>query len=179
MRIERFFTYYALRTTFYESLWRKTNDTNYFLDTSALVKRYVYETGSDWIQLITTPQESNTLIIARITWVEMLSALARLQREGNISQKNVEAFIKTLQYAFDMQYQIVEFDASLAEEAGRLVQQYPLRAYDSVQLASAIKIQTALAGFQNVSYTFVSADNRLLNVAKITGLSVINPNDFP
>ena len=31
MRIERFFTYYALRTTFYESLWRKTNDTNEFL----------------------------------------------------------------------------------------------------------------------------------------------------
>ena len=28
MRIERFFTYYAIRTTFYESLWRKTNDTN-------------------------------------------------------------------------------------------------------------------------------------------------------
>ena len=36
MRIECFFTYYAIRTTFYESLWRKTNDTNHKSNSSYL-----------------------------------------------------------------------------------------------------------------------------------------------
>ena len=42
----------------------------YFLDSSALVKRYVTETGSDWIRALTDPPARNPLIIARITWVE-------------------------------------------------------------------------------------------------------------
>ena len=54
----------------------------YFLDSSALVKRYVTETGSDWIRALTDPTVRNSLIIARITWVEVLSALAHRWREG-------------------------------------------------------------------------------------------------
>ena len=54
----------------------------YFFDSSALVKRYVAEIGSTWIESLIDPQTGNRLIIARITWVEVLSALARLQREG-------------------------------------------------------------------------------------------------
>lgn len=153
--------------------------TAYFLDTSALIKRYVYETGSDWVRAITDLQANNKLIVARVTWVEVLSALARLQREGNVEESDIITSIKAFRYAFDTQYQIVELDAVLAEEAGQLVQKYPLRAYDGVQLASALKIRTALAKFEAVSYTFVSADNRLLETARITELSIINPNDFP
>lgn len=46
------------------------------------------------------------------------------------------------------------------------------------EIGSALKIRTALVGFEAVSYTFVSADNRLLEVARSIDLSVINPNDF-
>jgi predicted nucleic acid-binding protein len=57
----------------------------YFIDSSALVKRYVAETGTAWIQEITAPFSGNQLIIARITWVEVFSALARRQREDGLS----------------------------------------------------------------------------------------------
>jgi hypothetical protein len=50
--------------------------TIYFLDSSALVKRYVPEVGTTWIQTL-APDANNQLYIARITWVEVLSALAR------------------------------------------------------------------------------------------------------
>jgi len=36
----------------------------YFLDTSALVKRYVPELGSNWIQSITVPAAGNFLAIS-------------------------------------------------------------------------------------------------------------------
>jgi uncharacterized protein len=54
--------------------------TTYFLDSSALAKRYLPEIGSPWIRQITDPANQNDLFIARITWVEVLSA--RRQREG-------------------------------------------------------------------------------------------------
>jgi predicted nucleic acid-binding protein len=151
----------------------------YFLDSSALVKRYVNETGSIWVQAITAPQTGNKLIIARITWVEVLSALARLQREGNLPPTNVTKAVQAFQYHLDTQYQVVELDRPLAQAAGQLVQRHPLRAYDSVQLASALKLQPAFASATSASLTFVSADNRLTSVAQTEGLLTDNPNNYP
>ncbi|WP_316433832.1 type II toxin-antitoxin system VapC family toxin [Leptolyngbya sp. NK1-12] len=54
----------------------------YFLDSSALLKRYVPEVGTAWIQSITDAQNQNLLIVAHIAWVEISSAIARRQREG-------------------------------------------------------------------------------------------------
>jgi uncharacterized protein len=56
-----------------------------FLDSSALVKRYVEESGSAWIKTLTEPKARHKLIIARIAWVEILSAFARRQREGTFA----------------------------------------------------------------------------------------------
>jgi uncharacterized protein len=56
--------------------------TAYFFDTSALVKRYIDETGSQWIRSLTDLQSENKIIVAGITFVELLSALSRLQRES-------------------------------------------------------------------------------------------------
>jgi uncharacterized protein len=51
----------------------------YCLDTSALLKRYVPEIGTHWMQSIADPQNQHLLIIAQITWVEIHSAIARRQ----------------------------------------------------------------------------------------------------
>jgi uncharacterized protein len=150
-----------------------------FLDSSALVKRYVDEVGSDWVRSITAPQANQRLFIARITWVEVLAAFARLRREGVLSLENVTAVTQTFRYDFDTQYQLIELDQSLAQLAGMLAQKHPLRAYDSVQLASAVKLQPILAQFPNAFLTFVTGDRRLLAIAQAEGLYTDNPNDHP
>jgi uncharacterized protein len=150
-----------------------------FLDSSALVKRYVDEIGSDWVRSITAPQANQRLFIARITWVEVLAAFARLRREGVLSLENVTAVTQTFRYDFDTQYQLIELDQSLAQLAGMLAQKHPLRAYDSVQLASAVKLQPILAQFPNAFLTFVTGDRRLLAIAQAEGLYTDNPNDHP
>ena len=66
----------------------------YFLDSNALVKRYVPELGSEWIQALADSGTGNILIIARITWVEVLSALARRQREGSLSSTDLNLVIQ-------------------------------------------------------------------------------------
>ena len=61
----------------------------YFLDSSALVKRYIPEIGSAWLNAIASPSTGNLIIISRITWVEVLSALARRQGEGSFSEAEI------------------------------------------------------------------------------------------
>ena len=151
----------------------------YFLDSSALVKRYVAEIGSTWIRALTAPDARNPLIIARITWVEVLSALARRQREGSLTSGDVAQAIQAFRYDMNTQYQVSELDPPLAEAAGELVTQHPLRAYDAVQLASALRVQSDLVRTEAPALTFLTADNRLVAVAQAEGLLTDNPNRHP
>jgi predicted nucleic acid-binding protein len=151
----------------------------YFLDSSALVKRYVPETGSAWIQAIADAATGNLLIIARITWVEVLSALARRQRDSSLSAPDVDLIIQRFRFDLNNQYQVVELDRALAESAGQLVNQYPLRAYDAIQLASVLRIQPTFATATSTSLVFLTADDRLLTIAQTAGLLTDNPNNHP
>lgn len=150
--------------------------TAYFLDSSALVKRYVQEVGSTWVQTITSERAGNEILVARITWVEVLSAFARLQREDNLPADDRTAVVQAYQDDFDTQYQVVEFDRSVSLLAGVLVQRHPLRAYDSVQLASALMLNSVFSRFPYASFRFVTADQRLLTIAQAEGLPVDDPN---
>jgi uncharacterized protein len=153
--------------------------TPYFVDSSALVKRYVPETGSAWIQALLALQTGNSLFIARITWVEVLSALARREREGSLTPTDRTLIIQRFRSDLNNQYQVIELDAKLAETAGELVEQYPLRAYDAVQLASVNRIQPAFATEQSTSLIFLTSDDRLSAVAQALGLLTDNPNHHP
>ncbi len=153
--------------------------TAYFLDSSALVKRYISETGSAWVQLQTDQETGNLLFIARITWVEVISALARRQREGSLTSADVAFVENEFRSDLNNQYQVIELDSTLAQTAGQLVGQYPLRAYDAVQLASVLRIQPAFATTQSTQLIFLTADNRLSAIATALGLLTDNPNNHP
>lgn len=151
----------------------------YFLDSSALVKRYVTERGSLWVRRITAPAMRHGIIIARVTWVEVLSALARRQREGNLSPGDVSRVVQSLRYDLETQYQIAEISHQIVERAGHLVMRHPLRAYDAIQLAAAVHIHDVLVQTGAATLIFVSADDRLVAAAQAEGLTAENPNLYP
>jgi predicted nucleic acid-binding protein len=150
----------------------------YFLDSSALVKRYVPELGSQWVETITNLNSGNLLIISRLAWVEVLSALARRQREGTLEMADANLITAKFRSDLNTQYQLVEIDQILVEMAGKLVNQYPLRAYDAVQLASALKVRSALPTSFSPNFTFLTADANLFTIAQVTGLQVDDPTDI-
>jgi len=150
----------------------------YFLDSSALIKRYVVEIGSPWIKTLTDSQTGNSLLLVRITWVEVLSAFARRQREGGITAAEVAALIAKFRSEFNSRYRVIEVDLALVEKAGELIVQYLLRAYDAVQLAAALRVQSVLTSIPETQLIFVSADNRLLDIAQSAGLAIDNPNNY-
>jgi len=150
-----------------------------FLDSSALVKRYITETGSAWIRIITARSAHNRIIVARIAWVEVLSAFARRQRESSLTPADVTQAIQNLRYDLDTQYQVAEVTRSLTETAGELVLRHPLRAYDAVQLAAALQIHVALSQVKAAPLIFVSADDKLVAAAQAEGYLAENPNLYP
>jgi predicted nucleic acid-binding protein len=60
----------------------------YFVDTSALVKRYIAEIGSQWMVSWTESVTNNVIVVSEIAYVEIRSAIARRVREGSLSRVN-------------------------------------------------------------------------------------------
>ena len=148
----------------------------YYLDTSALVKRYVAEDGSRWLETAIFQSTDNMVLISRITVVEMRSALARRRREASIQPHDHADALSALSEDCLLRYRFVELESPVVDLAGELLDQYPLRAYDAVQLASALVVHRLLIEANLAPLTFVSADDKLLTVARAAGLQTDNPN---
>lgn len=151
----------------------------YFLDSSALVKRFSTESGSAWILGIVRPSLNNFLAIATITGAEVVSALTRKLRGNKLSQRQYNNAIRRFEREFAIRYFGTDVTASLVENAMSLAKRHGLRGYDSVQLAACL-IVADTRRFLNLSpIIFVSADNDLNIAALAEGLKVENPNDHP
>jgi predicted nucleic acid-binding protein len=153
--------------------------TAYYLDTSALCKRYVSEIGSAWIRALTAPTAGHALITARITMAEMYSVLARRKREGSVPAAACVVAAQGFTLHSATEYKFIELDGTIINRARDLLDRYPLRAYDSVQLASALVANQALLLRKLPPLTFVSADDRLIKVATAERLATENPNLHP
>ena len=148
----------------------------YYLDTSALIKHYVAESGSAWLDSLVFQSEDNLILTSRVTMVEVWSALARRRREASISTQHHADTLNAFHEDCLLRYRFVEFDVPVIETAGVLLERHPLRAYDSVQLASAVIAARTLADADLSQPTFLSADKNLLEFAQLEGLETDNPN---
>ena len=146
----------------------------YFLDTSALVKRYVLETGTAWVQSLTSPTTGHSLFISRITQVETISAVIRRVRGGPLTARDSSTVLSDFGYDLTLQYRIIEISTGVINQAAILVERHALRAYDAVQLSSAFEMRK-----QAPSLVLVSADAELNASAASEHLLVDNPNIYP
>lgn len=111
----------------------------YFFDTSALVKRYILESGSE---RVIAQCEQNSITLSQLTLVEAVTAFCRRARAQNPSQRITESerdrHIRIFRQDTFWQYNIVDVTEPICIRAGNLCRSYKLRAYDAVQLATAL-----------------------------------------
>ncbi len=112
----------------------------YFFDTSAIVKRYVQEAGTRWIRDLTRRGQPDLLYLARITTVELTSAVARRRRGGSLTVPRARSILTRFQRQIVGRYVMVEMTPPLLTAAAKLTDQHALRAYDTVQLATALDL---------------------------------------
>ena len=143
--------------------------TRYF-DASALVKRYVRETGSTTVRRLLT---SGIHASSRLSEVEVSSGIIRRAREGAFTTRHRDRMLAALQRDLPA-LAIVEMIPEITAAARSLLLRHPLRAGDAIQLASCLYLQQQLA--QPVP--FVAFDRRLVEAAHAEGLPVITaPGD--
>ena len=155
----------------------KTGMTIYLLDSSALVKRYVPETGSLWVQGITDPAATNMLYVARISGAEVVSAVTRRQRRGQITAPDAAVALDAFHRDFPAGYLILEITADSVALAMNMAERHGLRGYDAVQLAAALELRDQCRLLGLLEPTLVAADTELNLAAAAEGLMVDNPND--
>ena len=151
----------------------------YFLDTSAVVKRYIQETGSAWVRALADPLAFHLIYLARITDVEATSAVIRRQRGGSLSAPAAAATLRQFRQDLVLGYRIIDVTSALLSAATSIVEKHGLRAYDAVQLAAAVGLNNQRVAAGTGAVTLVSADQELNAAAVAEGLFVDDPNLHP
>jgi len=146
---------------------------SYFTDTSALAKRYLNEKGSVYIRRIFQSRKPS-IYQSFLTPLEITSAFYRRHRAGEISAEELSVFLKAYAVHSDETYLLIPYTDSMLELAGSLIARHPLRALDSIQLASALWIRDRFS-VDAAQLVFLSSDDRLNEAARREHLEAINP----
>jgi predicted nucleic acid-binding protein len=151
----------------------------YFVDSSALVKRYVQETGTGWVRRLTRRNAHAPIYLARITTVEGTAVVARRRKGKKLTSAKASSILHRFRKHLAGRYTVIEITPAIFSDAMRMANAHSLRAYDAVQLAAALEIhrQRQEAGFGPVM--LVSSDRDLNTAAAAEGLTVDDPTAHP
>jgi uncharacterized protein len=140
-----------------------------FVDASALVKLYADEEGHGPVRQL------DAVVIAQIARVEVPAAVWRKQRIGEVSGE--EARLLTAEFEADYfgtddeppRFVAVRTTAGVLDQAARLCAVHGLRAYDGIQLSSAL----AARGADSACAQFTAFDRSLRIAAAAEGFSLL------
>ena len=135
-----------------------------FWDTSALIPLCVRQKQTNQANLL---YASYGIAVWWATPVEIVSGLTRLERMNEIGH---DRFLASMQRAKDLAdiWDSVAPSKAIAVQACSLLEIYPLRAADALQLAAAMEY------FENSQRgcVFITADQRLADAGRGSGFSV-------
>lgn len=128
-----------------------------YVDTSALIKRYVDEPESDRVDQLLAAEPQ--LVSSRVTVVELRRNLARLLDGAALAQARA-AFSEDLEA-----FSLVEVDERTCDLAATIAEQSGVRSLDAIHLGSARRLGTAIG--------FLTFDHRQANVARSIGFRMV------
>jgi uncharacterized protein len=137
-----------------------------YLDTSALVKIYAEEEGSELVRQ--GIRASDLVATSLMSYTETRSALARKSRSREISR----AIFTKCKKEFDRDWRRLHrlpIDELLVRKAGELAEEHALRTLDALHLATADSLQTAL----RYTVTFACFDVTLNGAAETRGFTLL------
>jgi len=141
-----------------------------YLDSSALVKRYLEEAGSNTVRSVIT--SADAIATSKLSFPEMLSAFMRKRRAGEIGSKSLYAVIHKFETDW-YRFFIIEFHDELLPKVKALIEKHLLKPADAVHLSSALWLKETTRG----DLTFVTSDSNILKAAQEENLHVLNPLD--
>ncbi len=130
-------------------------------DTSAFVKRYIAESGTDAV--LDWCQRATEIGLSAIAVPELISAFCRLKRENKITREQYQQ-LKTHLFSDIEDIAIGDLTPIVLSYSVNSLENHTLRAMDAIHIGSAIALKCD---------TFISADHRQLEAAQRAGLRVV------
>ena len=131
-----------------------------FFDTSAFVKRYVSEAGTDAV--LEWCDRATEIGLSGIALPEMISAFCRLRREARITDTQYQQ-LKSLLFADIEDAAVCDLTPAVLAQAVSSLETSALRGMDAIHIGSAIVLKADV---------FVSADQRQMDAAARAGLRI-------
>ena len=138
---------------------------NLYADTSALIKKYIQETGSD--QVIIHFSQYPIIGTAALTQAEMASAMSKANRLGWVNEPDLLIAWQDFLAQWPA-YLRLPVSAGVVDRAASIAWRYGLRAYDAIHLASAL----AWRDMSGDEVVFACYGRNLLKAARQEGLQV-------
>ncbi|MBM4419199.1 MAG: type II toxin-antitoxin system VapC family toxin [Chloroflexi bacterium] len=140
-----------------------------YLDSSALLRRYVAEPGSELVRDLFGGPRTARIATSVISGPEVASALARRQRDGTIDTATAHDLWRYFIRHRADQYTVIDLGPAIVALAETIVQSEPLRAADALHVASARWLVDRSSRSELVFWT---ADQRQAAGAHSVGLAV-------
>lgn len=143
----------------------------YYLETSAFLKRYKSEAGSEVIFSDKRPGE--VFVTSQLSTLEVNSVAARLLHARLIRQRQYERMLGTfVQDLSSYGVIVLPLHPTLVTEAADLLPTCPLRTIDSLHFATAMRVRQTTP---NEPFYLASADRDILAASAANGVSVMDP----
>lgn len=142
----------------------------FYVDTSALVKRYHVELGSEWIDRLFADPDA-ALVIADFALTELTSALDRKCQDGALSPDGLTQILAVAAREVLEEFWVLEVGRGQIRRSQLLILQHHLRTLDALHLAMLVSIK-------ELHPVLVSSDTRLVQAAEREGIQVMNPEIF-
>lgn len=144
----------------------------YYLDTSALVKLYVRESGTDRLLQLANNLVEHRFAVLALSEAEFRSAIRRRERAGDIDANVAGLILDRFQQHLETRFLRQFLSDAVLDGALEMIDRYALRAYDAIQLAGCLALRTTVG---TEPPTFVCSDQQLLEAARSELLPTINP----
>jgi predicted nucleic acid-binding protein len=137
-----------------------------YLDTSALLKRYVVEAGSD--DVIAAMATADAVVTSLVTRAEVPAAIAKAVRRRVLDDDGGRRAHRRFLHEWPDFWRMAVTDVLVAR-ADTLVWDHGLRAYDAIQLATALTCKETIAVL-GTDALFATFDRQLRDAAIDAGL---------
>ncbi len=144
-------------------------------DASALVKRYLIESGSDTVDALWAAPDATEMVTTYLGHLETAAILRRRRNAGAMKDATFHGARSLLRQEVlnGTGFRLLTADADIPD-ALALVDRHNINASDAVILAAFLRFSQNGAG----GCALVSADKRLLRAAAAEGLNVLDPEEI-
>jgi len=150
----------------------------FFIETSALVKRYKTEKGTDVLDFLFDRVKisgEHSFAVSSFAVLEFIATLRRLLKAKQLSKEEFDDAMTV--FSVDMKDVFIEpLDDDIIAEAIDAVVKHALKASDAVQFAFLLELRNVMKSVDE-DVIFVCDDDELIDAGKKEGFRVINPRE--